>query len=112
MRQFLLYEDLTLIPVLVTVKEHSVPDVWPGMPKAQEWAVRTLLNQIDAAIHGWIDIAEPGQQLTSSRRVVMLFGMMEKFGMYAAIPEVTWDPEGCKGMVKIGNVLSCYKIYI
>jgi hypothetical protein len=36
-------------------------------------------------------------------RILRLFGMMERLGMHAEIPEVTWDVGGRAGIVLISN---------
>jgi hypothetical protein len=77
---------------------------WWGRLEAQDLAVEALLYKINSSIHAWINSSQHGEQLSSSRKIIGLFGLMRDFGVSHSIPEVRWDVDGYIGKVRIGRV--------
>jgi len=72
----------------------GVEDIWAGREHAQEWAVKTLLHEINLGIYAWVNTSKPGQQLSDCAMLARLFGLMGEFGMWVEIPRAHWDVEG------------------
>jgi hypothetical protein len=84
-------------------------DAFDSLPQGYRvWSVRTLLDQINRAIHAWVCSAKHGKQLTSSVRIMELFEHLKVTGKSAVIPEVIWDFEGHEGTAMVGGVWRYY----
>ncbi|KAN0071339.1 hypothetical protein V8E54_010770 [Elaphomyces granulatus] len=89
---YVVFADLVQNEVLMTINGQVIDNFWSGVPDLQEWMVRIVLNELNIAIHAWVDSPDQySQRLENSGRILRLFGMLERLGMHAEIPEVTWD---------------------
>jgi hypothetical protein len=87
----------------MTINGQVIDNFWSGVPDLQEWMVRIVLNELNIAIHAWVDSPDQySQRLENSGRILRLFGMLERLGMHAEIPEVTWDVRRHAGIVLDG----------
>jgi len=90
----------------MVVEVVEVRNFWSGVPELQEWMVRVVLNEINLAIQAWSNsTAGYGQRVHDSGRILRLFGMLERLGIHAEIPEVTWDVGGHQGLVQVGRIV-------
>jgi hypothetical protein len=48
---YIQYEDLIPHPIA----DYGVEDIWSGREHLQDWAVRTLLNEINLGIYAWVN---------------------------------------------------------
>jgi hypothetical protein len=79
----------------MVVEGVEVRNFWSGVPDLQEWMVRVVLKETNLAIQAWSNsTAGYGQRVHDSGRILRLFGMLERLGIHAEIPEVTWDVGG------------------
>jgi hypothetical protein len=76
--------------------EYFLPDqsqqYWSGRKAALESSIKSIVNEINITIHGWIASIRHGEQLTSDYKLVKLFEFLKEFGKDVVIPDVIWDP--------------------
>jgi hypothetical protein len=96
---YIRYEDLSSYQSPATAEQY-----WSGRTAAIEYSIKSVVNEINITIHGWIVSTRYGEQLTSDDKLVKLFELLKEFGKEAVIPDVIWDPEGHLGAVRIGHV--------
>jgi hypothetical protein len=106
---YVLFSDLTQNGVQngvsMVVDGREVANFWSGVPDLQEWVTRIVLNEINLAIYAWSNSTSYGQRVHESGGILRLFGMLERLGMHAEIPEVTWDVRGHRGLTQVERIV-------